>query len=956
MPLVPVDNDPFAAAPPAPAGAFVPVDHDPFAGAASAAPAAPPAEAPVQPPEEPGFFNHPGKSLAYGTQAVGRGLADVAGAPGDLANFAANALLSIASGASGVVGGPKIDFRFGESPVGSNAIKSAASSAAEAAGVPLVDRNEMPAAQNVLYDIERGGTAAGVGSAALAARAPALVAKEALGARANPNVLDALVKPYTSGSVRPVIGDVAGGAGAQVATEAANDIPDGPMKTAATILAPLAGGVGGVTLSEIGQGIPRMVADAVKRRVTDPNVGFDPLTGNTFSKAETEQAARQYQSAAAAQATTKAEAEALPEAARQNIQERVNELRAENLPVPTTGLTSDNIGLAGLEARQRAGNRAPFIARDEAVKAAAGEKVRSLRPEDADPMAARQLAEQQANQRMTGVRQQADDAAQAALDAEAVRQQQAATVAPLAGQTAKNDASRRLHTNIVDEGYLPARTEKNRQFDEAPGRVEEVPTDDVRAAAQRVRENINALGPQAQQLPAEFVQRIEGLVGDDGNVRPVTGGEVADVRKYLSTAYEQAQRSGNFDLADNIGTLRQAINRTIEGAPGYAEANTNYRKFAETYRPSRTDEAANFTREIDRGANPPPSETADRFLAGPEKVASLRRMIGASANPQAGNQAVRDRLLGEVASVGLNSNGTLNWRAVSTWARKNSETLSAFPEASKEVNDLIASARSGETLSTKAKTRLRDAERAIGETQREIDQSATGFLIGRDPKIAARRALSSDDPEGTIREISELVKANPKAAAGWKAAMADALHDRVTSTMPDSGDPSTFATTYAKLTNEMKRNEKALSQVFSPEEMNSLRQAHKLLKSFTNMGKAALPGSQTAERLGQGFMGKVEMAVRLHYGALEGGSVMRKIRLLTSNLPNNQASVQRLMELASTDPDVAMYLLGRKTRDFDVPAANSRLQKLVMGTDVARENNEPDGPITISVPPRKVGP
>ena len=73
------------------------------------------------------------------------------------------------------------------------------------------------------------------------------------------------------------------------------------------------------------------------------------------------------------------------------------------------------------------------------------------------------------------------------------------------------------------------------------------------------------------------------------------------LRKFIGSAQQRAQQSGNFDLADNLGRLRSAINRTIEEAPGYADAKANYQRFAERFRPEPNDAMSKLTRAIDRG-------------------------------------------------------------------------------------------------------------------------------------------------------------------------------------------------------------------------------------------------------------------------------------------------------------------------------------------------------------------
>jgi hypothetical protein len=79
----------------------------------------------------------------------------------------------------------------------------------------------------------------------------------------------------------------------------------------------------------------------------------------------------------------------------------------------------------------------------------------------------------------------------------------------MANSDAKANASRALDEALVDRSYVPARAEKNRQFDTAPGRNEHLPADEVFAAIDRVRAGANCLAPGT--LPNEFMQRLDRL-------------------------------------------------------------------------------------------------------------------------------------------------------------------------------------------------------------------------------------------------------------------------------------------------------------------------------------------------------------------------------------------------------------------------------------------------------------
>jgi hypothetical protein len=264
-------------------------------------------------------------------------------------------------------------------------------------------------------------------------------------------------------------------------------------------------------------------------------------------------------------------------------------------------------------------------------------------------------------------------------------------------------------------------------------------------------------------LPNDFIRRLDALrphidpetgqnIGGPGSAG---GGDLADLRKFIGPAREQAQRSGNFDLADNLGRLQRSINATIENAPGYAEANANYRQFADRFRPEPNDEGAKFTKAIDRSGmdaegNPnrgatPPSETAGRFLSSPEKAAALQRIMDGAPNASQGQAAVRDYLRSDFATSALNADGTLNPARAASWAAHNADVLAQFPALRGEFDNIVATARRGEQLSTEAQRGLDEARANRKLTEAETDRSAIGTLLREDPRDVAQASSSMAD-------------------------------------------------------------------------------------------------------------------------------------------------------------------------------------------------------------------
>lgn len=895
-------------------------------------------------------------NFMVGAQGVGAGVRDIALAPFDLAAGAQN----LVTGGVNKVFGTEIPRAMPASQI------------ADTVTAPFaIPQSDMSSKERLAYNVDRFGTQALGTGAMLAQRAPALIAQAAPSETVAGRTLDTLARPYTENAARTVLGDTVSGVGAGVANNMAEEyLPKEPatplgafLKGMAQFLAPLAGGMGASTVQGIGEGIGGAVRNLANRR-TDTNL---PVSSNgaPFTLADSERAARDIQNRVTG----------APQVVAQDIRENAGELANPTLPgqvavepsqMPTTGLLSRDPGLVTAETGERTRQPGDFIVRDQNVKEAAGQRIQSVRDPEADQGAVGVAAQNERDTRLAPLDSNVQNLEGINARIGDIRQQQGAEFAPAANAEARANASRNLDRTIVDEGYVPARTEKNRQFDEAPGRGEQLPADEVIAAAARVRQNINELGPVAQQLPAEFVQRIEALTPNiqestitspllDAAGHPITrteqvnvggpgtaaGGDLADLRKYISTAREAAQRSGNFDLADNIGTLGQAINRTIERAPGFSEANANYRQFAQTYRPERGDEAAKFTRELDRAGNTdgmpnrgatPPSETAGRFLSSPEKAAALQRLIDASPNAAAGQTAVRDYLRSDFANTALNPDGTLNPARASAWARNNADVLAQFPAVRNEFDGYVQNAQRGSALSEQASRALEGARKERKSTEADIDRSAVGTLLREDPRDVASRILNGGyGAEKQLDEIQSLVKSDPAAARGWKAAVSEVLTDKITSSRKVGETPEVQ---YARLAKEFKDNEALLAKVYTPEELNTLRQGHKLLEYFKESEKRATTGSNTADKAA--IPGWVQLAVRHVYGDLRGGGIIKRFKLLLDLVPTNRQSAEEIAHIAWFNPDVAAYLLERPVKNYDVPQYNINLRRLMAADNAAR--------------------
>jgi len=206
--------------------------------------------------------------------------------------------------------------------------------------------------------------------------------------------------------------------------------------------------------------------------------------------------------------------------------------------------------------------------------------------------------------------------------------------------------------------------------------------------------------------------------------------------------------------------------------------------------------------------------------------------------------------------------------------------------------------------------------------------------------------MGSGDPEKQMAELADRLKGDQRATDGLKAATRDWIRGKVRTTARNVGNPDSEKLSRAKLDQLFSEHEKTLSKVYSPEEMNALRQAHALTDIVANIDVRATAGSETFEKFMAADKDKVgkrwrmaEAALKAKYGVLKGGGLFRTLRLFVDALPNDTKSVENVLFEMHFNPDLAKHLLTRNVREIGTPAWNGKLNRLMA---VAAGNRDAD--------------
>jgi hypothetical protein len=207
-----------------------------------------------------------------------------------------------------------------------------------------------------------------------------------------------------------------------------------------------------------------------------------------------------------------------------------------------------------------------------------------------------------------------------------------------------------------------------------------------------------------------------------------------------------------------------------------------------------------------------------------------------------------------------------------------------------------------------------------------------------------------------MRELKRTVGRSPDGDEGLKAAVADYFASKVSSVNPGAVSEGTQSINFRSLVREFNKNERTLAAAYSPEEMNALRRAQKMLEPLANLsGPSAL---RSPEGGGNDMALKMlEVGLKGYYGMLKGGGVFRTLKVAMSLRTENPAALERLVSRMMFDPELAAHLLTREVRDVASPAWNRRLAKLLRRTEAGREllldegDDEAPTPLTFSVKP-----
>lgn len=427
--------------------------------------------------------------------------------------------------------------------------------------------------------------------------------------------------------------------------------------------------------------------------------------------------------------------------------------------------------------------------------------------------------------------------------------------------------------------------------------------------------------------------------------------DLSRVRRDITSSIARARKAGNFDLADNLATLKSDINAYVDRLPEFDEAQKYYREeyapfFAEGY-------GKKYRDTVQKGEGvgaSDPGKIADIFLNGtPDAAADLKKIISIAPDSKAASGAVEKYMAADFASsIGNNPSP----RTIANWIKNRSAQLDQFPEIKQKFQDLQRKVGSKEIEKDELKLRIddlsdqfRQAEKNLDETKRRVNRGVFGALINNDPDKYVGEIMGAKDRLKRLDEVNNLIGKNEQAKEGFKRAVTEDLIRKIEGSDVKSVNNDKAPILYNKINSVMKENEDALAKVYSPKEMNALRRSQKILSQYGNLNRRATVGSDTVQKLqNQQYMDAMETWFRVQYGVLKAGGIMRTIKGAARILPEGRvAKADRLVARAMLDPEVAVHLLDSPASQIGTAKWNKRLTYLLAGQAGVRESVDGHG-------------
>jgi len=481
-------------------------------------------------------------------------------------------------------------------------------------------------------------------------------------------------------------------------------------------------------------------------------------------------------------------------------------------------------------------------------------------------------------------------------------------IAALEPGSSAEDASRIVREEF-DSAYAAARQQENELWQAIPQDVQV----DTAPLFERFQALVDRTPVTGRHNIPQYATEFLGAGEAKRLGATATPAELQTMRSNLLEMERAALRDGRRTEAGIIDQIQKDILNTMNSIPDmpgpYAEARDFTRQLNEKFREgplrilNRPESAASFI---------PEEMTLPRLIGqgGVRGGVAERALRAATDESPAAQAAIQDFLTRDLRNRVITAEGRLKPEAAESWMRRNEALLAQYPQLRENI-----------TAALQAQTRAESVEASQTAISRRLENpratTIARFLEGK-PSEAVDRILNAENPAEVATSLRRMASRDDSGAAlaGLRGAFVDNILMSARQTGPD-GEVFQGSKILEALQNPQQRA--ALEAVFTPEELNRLRQIGTEFMALER-ARGDLPGIggvlaegparmiDTLARVGGAKFGSYISRITGGGGNIQTPGIMsERFRGFVRNLSEDRAT--KLLSRAVTDPELFAALM-----------------------------------------------
>jgi hypothetical protein len=629
-----------------------------------------------------------------------------------------------------------------------------------------------------------------------------------------------------------------------------------------------------------------------------------------------------------------------PEAAAKSIEKQLD----INPPFGYEPTSAELAGDTGLAAIQKNISKTPsFVDRKEANLKALSDEARSFSKTTEDPYVFKQTVDDFVESASSSLREKSSIAESGLVSAESDLAGELASIASASSRETQEVASENL-TKALSEENIRLKGVSRELYDAIdPSKSLFVDIRPLSKIADDIRKSSSPLKAAEVEEAAKYGSSVfraidNSLAEQIKKNKPVSYSDLIGFRSTINAAVSKAYADGAAPAVKKLSLLRDGIDRYTEllaqhgsaktqrGAGAVANPHTHFKEipaeaaaaalrankfYKEEYAPKfKKSLGGEFVKKM-RSGKLFPTQTAKSFLLGPtEGAQQLSRIIKDSENPDFAQKAVREFMVSQMAQYLLKQNGRIYGQTSKAFYNKYKPTLQAFPELDREIKNIATNFESKSKVVNSLAAEVKAAHKAQDASPAEMRASSLRFFLDNsEPDVIIKRIFAGDAPENSLKSLKLKFAGNEQ----FMDSLRSAVREHVTRVIRNPASEKVFSPTKALTIIDMPKTQKALSVIYSPDEIAKLNavknRLRDIIKADTDASIPSMYGSSP-------IRDKVRVILASLYGIVKGRGIFAISDMVTKQFRelDPKEVAEQLLTQSMLDPELAVKMLRKDTK------------------------------------------